>query len=191
MKETTAFLKSTPRSQPGVEPQFSKIGSPEGDNSHGSFVACGVMGLVICVLVSGCAAAAPFASMISLPRGAYQVHDETSVRLTQENFVLVRTNVVGRSKGFSFLGFVTIKPATLTKALNRMYASAEMTPGQPQTLAHLTIEQSSSYWILFGIPKIEVSGDVVQFRPEAPNAPPVAREDRERERAAAEINRDD
>ena len=131
--------------------------------------------------------------MISLPRGGgtpYQVHDETSVRLTQENFVLVRTNVVGRSKGFSFLGFITIKPATVTKAMNRMYASAEMKQGQPQTIAHLTIEQTSSYWVLFGIPKVEVSGDVVQFRPEAPNGPPVAG-DGERERAQTEINRDD
>lgn len=72
---------------------------------------------------------------------------------------------MGRSRGFSLLGLITIYPATLTKAMNRMYTSAHMELGQPQTSAHIVIEQTSSYYILFGIPEVDVRADVVQFNP--------------------------
>jgi hypothetical protein len=96
-----------------------------------------------------------------------QVHEQTSVKLAQDNFVLVRTNVVGRSRGFSLLGLITIYPATLNKAMNRLYVAAQMREGQPQTVAHLVVEQSSSYYILFGIPEVDARADIVEFTPEA------------------------
>jgi hypothetical protein len=99
------------------------------------------------------------------------------VKLAQDNFVLVRTNVVGRSQGFSLLGLVTIVPATLNKAMTRLYNNAQMNEGQPQTIAHLVIEQTSSYWILFGIPEVDARADIVEFRHEAkgprPSGPPA------------------
>ena len=135
-----------------------------------------ILSLAITVLLSGCAAFAPISSLINTPTGSsgnppLQVHDETSVRLASDNFQLVKTNVVGRSHGFSLLGIITIVPATLNKAMNRMYANAEMRPGQPQTVSHLLIEQTSSYFILFGIPEVDVRADIVQFRPPVPPPP--------------------
>jgi len=126
--------------------------------------------LVFCLVMGGCAALSPASSVIGPLQGGstpLQVHEQTSVNLAQDNFVLVKTNVFGVSKGFSLLGIITIYPATLTKAMNRMYASAQMHPGASQTLAHLIIEHSGSYWILFGIPKVEVHADIVEFRPVA------------------------
>ena len=120
-------------------------------------------------LMTGCAGLAPVSSLIGPLQGGspvLQVHNQTSVILARGNFVLVKTNVVGRSKGFSLLGFITIAPASLTQAMNRMYASAQMCPGEPQTVAHLIVERSRSHWILFGIPKIEVRADIVEFRPQ-------------------------
>ena len=32
-------------------------------------------------------------------------------------------------------------------------------------LVLLIVEHSGSYWILFGIPKVEVHADIVQFKP--------------------------
>ncbi|PWU13375.1 MAG: hypothetical protein C5B50_19375 [Verrucomicrobia bacterium] len=95
-----------------------------------------------------------------------QVHEQTRVDLEKDNFILVKTNAWGHSDGFSLLGFITIVPPTLNKALQRMYATAEMRPGSPQSVAHLVIEKSTSYFILFGIPKVQVRADIVQFRPE-------------------------
>ena len=128
--------------------------------------------LLVGISVSGCAALAPVSSLLGGSHGGspgLEVHEQTSVNLAQGNFELIKTNVVGQSKGFSLLGFITLYPATLTKAINRMYAAAEMRTGQPQTVAHLIVEHSSSYWILFGIPKVEVRADIVEFVPEAKN----------------------
>jgi hypothetical protein len=137
-------------------------------------VGGGLLLLVAGGLLSGCAAVVPLGSLISTPTGGsppLQIHDETSVRLAEGNFVLVRTNAYGQCKGFSLLGIITIVPATLSKAVDRMYASAQMTPGRPQSVAHLIIQQSTTYWILFGIPKVEVHADVVEFRPEPADHP--------------------
>jgi hypothetical protein len=41
-----------------------------------------------------------------------------------------------------------------------------MRVGDPQTPAHLVIEQTTTYWILFGIPEVDVRADIVQFRAE-------------------------
>jgi hypothetical protein len=132
-------------------------------------VARGLLLTIACLLLNGCAALAPYSSLVSMPEGGSpprEVHEQTRVGLDRDNFVLVKTNVWGRSKGFSLLGVITIVPPTLTKAMTRMYASAQMRPGEPQTVAHLVIEQTSSFWILFGIPKIEVRSDIVEFNPE-------------------------
>lgn len=127
--------------------------------------------LGLSLLLSGCASLVPLTSLISTPTGPppIQVHDETSVKLQEGNFELVKTNVVGRSKGFSLLGIVTIVPATINKAMGRFYGAAQMEKGQSQTLAHLIIEQTSSYYILFGIPEVDVRADIVRFEPDAEN----------------------
>ncbi len=125
------------------------------------------MWLPLCFLVTGCAALTPVTSLLTtLPGGAppLQVHEETRVDLAGNNFDLVKTNVWGQSKGFSLLGLITIVPPTLTKAMQRMYAAAQMSPGRAQSIAHLVIEQTSSYYILFGIPKIDVRADIVEFK---------------------------
>ncbi|HZR17540.1 MAG TPA: hypothetical protein VFE51_09450 [Verrucomicrobiae bacterium] len=128
-----------------------------------------------CSLLTGCAAIAPLSSIITTPSGGtppLQVHEQTSVKLAADNFILIRTNVVGRSRGFSLLGIITIVPATLNKAMDRLYNNAQMHENQPQTIAHLVIEQTSSYWILFGIPEMDARADVVEFKPEVRGPPP-------------------
>lgn len=132
----------------------------------------GLMLLAGCLLMSGCAALVPAGSVVGPLLGAtpaLQATEQTNVKLARDNFVLVKSNVVGRSKGFSLLGLVTICPATATEAMTRLYAAADMRPGEPKTVAHLTVERSSSYWVLFGIPQVEVHADVVQFIPKAKN----------------------
>jgi hypothetical protein len=129
----------------------------------------GLMLLLVGWLLGGCAALSPMDAALDLPHNRtppLQVHEETRVSLERDNFVLVKTNVWGQSRGFSLLGLITISPATLTQAMRRLYDAAQMRPGQPQTLAHLVVEQTSSFYLLFGIPKVEVRADIVEFNPE-------------------------
>ncbi len=124
---------------------------------------------VLSLVVQGCAAVAPILPSLtggSAPGGGLQFHSQTVVNLETGNYVTVRTNVVGRSKGFKLLGFITIVPATLDKAMDRMYAAAEVQSGRPQTFAHLMVEQSGVYVILFSIPKVTARADLIEFLPQ-------------------------
>jgi hypothetical protein len=93
------------------------------------------------------------------------------VWLEQANFVEVKTNVVGQSKGFSLLGIITLVPARFGTAMDRLYAEAAMQPGRPQTLANLVTERSSTFLILYSIPRVSIRADVVEFVPVAPAGP--------------------
>jgi hypothetical protein len=135
-----------------------------------------VLLLALTTLGSGCAALAalPVGSLIGSPNAsALQIYNTTEVRLQEKNFVVVKTNVVGQCSGFSLFGILTIVPARFTKAMSRLYAQSEMQSGHPQTLAHLIMEQNSSYYILFSIPKTFVRADIIEFTPSSlPDGPP-------------------
>jgi hypothetical protein len=90
------------------------------------------------------------------------------VRLQEKNFVVIRTNVMGQSSGFSLLGILTIVPAKFTKAMSRLYVQAEMQPGRPQTLVNLVMEKDAPYFILFSLPRTAIRADVIQFIPATP-----------------------
>ena len=129
-------------------------------------VLVALLGLV--VLAGGCAAAAASsaASFIGSPNAsALEIHNNTDVRLQEKNFVVIRTNVVGESSGFSLLGILTIVPAKFTKAMSRLYDQAEMKSGRPQTLVNLIMEKDATYYILFSLPRTSIRADVIEFIP--------------------------
>ena len=127
------------------------------------------------VLVSGCAAlpalTAGGGALLPGSAASLDIHSETTVKLEGGNFTVVKTNVVGCSRGFALFGFLTIVPARFTTAMGRLYAQAGMQEGRPQTLAHLTVERSSTYLLLFSIPRAEVRADLVEFVAEPPPQP--------------------
>jgi hypothetical protein len=122
------------------------------------------------LLLTGCAALPTLSPTLlsQLGGSSLDIHSDTHVRLQEANFVVVKTNLVGQCKGFQLLGLITIVPAEYTKAVSRLYAQAQMQPGQPQTLAHVSVERTSTYFILFAIPKVGVRADLVEFRPPPP-----------------------
>ena len=127
---------------------------------------CAILGLA--ALAGGCAAmtALPATSILSSPNAAaLEIHNNTDVRLQQQNFIVVKTNVVGQSSGFSLLGILTIVPAKFTKAMSRLYAQSEIQSGRPQTLVNLIMEKDSSYFILFSIPHTSIRADIIEFVP--------------------------
>jgi len=124
--------------------------------------------LALAALANGCAAgsALSVASMMGSPNpAALEIHNNTDVRLQEKNFMVIRTNVIGQSKGFSLLGILTIVPAKFTKAMSRLYVQAEMQPGRPQTLVNLIMEKDSLYFILFSFPRTAIRADVIEFIP--------------------------
>jgi hypothetical protein len=120
------------------------------------------------LLAGGCTGVAPVASTAAgglFGQVPAAVNSQTAVNLSEANFVVVKTNVVGRAKGFRLLCIIPITPARLTTAMDRLYAKADIQVGQPKALAHLVTEYSCTYWILFAFPEVTVRADVVQFNP--------------------------
>jgi hypothetical protein len=142
------------------------------DRIQGLFAALAILGLV---LVAGCAAVStlPIASVIGSPNAStLEIHSGTEIRLQEANFIVIKTNVVGQSKGFALLGLLTIVPAKFTTASSRLYTHAEMQPGRSQTLANTVLEKDSAYFILFSIPRTAIRADVIEFTPAATDFPP-------------------
>jgi hypothetical protein len=119
-------------------------------------------------VVGGCAGSAPVASSVAgglFGQAQAAVNSQTSVNLSEANFVVIKTNVVGQAKGFRLLGIIPIYPARLTTAMDRLYAKSDIQVGEAKSLAHLVTEYSATYWILFSFPEVNVRADVVQFHP--------------------------
>jgi hypothetical protein len=129
--------------------------------------------LGLALLSAGCAGMA--ASQLPSAMGslnpntsALEIHNQTEVKLSEGNFSVMKTNVVGQARGFSLLGFITVAPARFQVAMDRLYANAQMQSGRPQTLGNVIMEKTSAYWILFSIPRVSVRADVVEFTPNRP-----------------------
>jgi hypothetical protein len=125
-----------------------------------------LLGLI--ALTAGCAGAAATElpstlSAMNPSASSLEIHNQTELRLTEGNFSIVKTNVVGDARGFSLLGFITLVPARFETAMGRFYSKAEMQTGRPQTLGNLIVEKTSAYWILFSIPRVSVRADVLEF----------------------------
>jgi hypothetical protein len=126
-----------------------------------------IAGLGLATLLTGCAGTAATSVLSVLPGVSSQdLRNQTDVNLSKGNFVLIKTNVVGQSRGFALLGIITIVPAEFNTAFSRLYSQAGMEAGTPQTLADVAVERTGSYWILFSLPRCTVRADVVQFVPE-------------------------
>jgi hypothetical protein len=91
------------------------------------------------------------------------VLSSTHVTLMENNFRIVQTNVIGKSRGFKLLGLITIKPSSHTRAMSELYGKARVEPGRPQALANVVRENSSTFLILFSLPKVTIRADLIEF----------------------------
>lgn len=91
------------------------------------------------------------------------VLNSTHVTLTGDNYTILEKNVVAKSKGFKLLGLISLRSASYTEAMSRLYAKANVEQGHPQALANVVYESTSSFFILFSIPKVTIRADLIEF----------------------------
>jgi hypothetical protein len=92
-----------------------------------------------------------------------EVLNQTHVTLTSDNYYIVEPNVIARSRGFKLLGIITFRGASYSEAMSRLYSKAGVQQGHPQALANVVHESSSTYLILFSIPKVTIRADLIEF----------------------------
>ena len=96
--------------------------------------------------------------------GEFRQSTGTSVSLAGNNYKLIKAGATGHSSGFRVLGIIPFASPTHAAAKASLYKSVgETLTGKAVALANETEDRSTLYLILFSIPKITVTADVVEF----------------------------
>ena len=84
--------------------------------------------------------------------------------LTGNNYTMIHAGATGEDSGFYFLGFIPIVSPSYGDAKKDLYRSVgEPLEGRAIALANYTEDRSTLYLILFSVPTLSVTADVVEF----------------------------
>ena len=119
------------------------------------------------VLLTLAFCAATLSGCASNDGGAYVSQSMTDVNLSSSNYQVVKAGAQGTSSGFKILGIPIVSP-NYASAKADLYNDVEQPlEGRAVALTNQTEDKSSLNFILFQIPKIKVSADVVEFMGES------------------------
>ena len=106
--------------------------------------------------------------------GQFPSTHQTQTDLSRSNFRVLASNASGRDTGFYLLGFMPILSPSYGAAMNDMRSKTPIT-GKAAALANVSEDRSTLYLVLFSLPRITVTADVIEFLPEqaAPAAPVI------------------
>lgn len=90
---------------------------------------------------------------------------QTEVSLTHGNYKMIQAGAEGRSYGFRFLlGIIPITAPSTAAARSDLYRNVgQSVNGKSVALINVTEDRSTTWLLLFSIPKIVITGDVVEF----------------------------
>ena len=105
-------------------------------------------------MVAGCAS-----SHVNVGQSA-----TTAVDLKGKNYQMIQAGATGTSYGFRLLGILPITSPHYATARRDLYASLkEPLTGKAVALADQMEDRSTLYLILFSIPKVTITADVIEF----------------------------
>jgi hypothetical protein len=88
----------------------------------------------------------------------------TQVQLSSNNYKVIKAGAKGESSGFNLLGFIPIASPNFADAKANLYINAgKNLEGKSVALANQTEDRSFLYLILFSIPKVTITADIVEF----------------------------
>jgi len=92
-------------------------------------------------------------------------HDTgTQVLLKSNNYKMIKAGARGESSGFYFLGIIPFASPSYGEAKADLYQSiGKDLEGKSVALANQTQDMSLMYLILFSIPKLTITADVIEF----------------------------
>jgi len=112
---------------------------------------------ILIVLLSGCA-------------NHGQINGQNTdavVNLKNNNFKIIKTNVIGESSGFSLFGIIPFSSPAYYKAKKDLFENAgEDLTGRSIALINQTEDRSFIYLILFSIPTLTLSADIIEYQAE-------------------------
>lgn len=104
----------------------------------------------------------------SASRGSMTQSTGTGVSLKENNYKVVKAGAKGESSGFYFLGFIPIVSPTYADAKESLYKSVDQNlEGRSVALANQTEDRAWRYFLLFALPKLTITADIVEFNKES------------------------
>jgi len=98
--------------------------------------------------------------------GRMQQSTDAGVTLREANYKIVKAGARGSSYGFNLLGFIPITTPKYADAKNDLYDDVKQPlEGRSIALANQTEDRSTIWLLLFSLPKIVVTADVIEFNP--------------------------
>ena len=94
--------------------------------------------------------------------GTLPVGSETRTDLSKDNYRIIKANARGTDKGFWLLGIIPFASPNYANAMKDLHKQVDV-EGKPAALANITKDKSTLYLILFSVPKIIVTADVIEF----------------------------
>jgi len=86
------------------------------------------------------------------------------VSLTKKNYKVIKVGAKGESSGFRLLGIIPFASPNYAEAKEALYKSVgESLEGRAIALVNQTEDVSSLYLILFSIPKVTISADIIEY----------------------------
>lgn len=120
--------------------------------------------LTMCMLAA-CITSCTQSGMISNHHGDRSNTNDITVDRPGCKVILGRA--VGEDRGFKLLGLIPFKSPSESKAVDSMYANARERGAAPEgnsrQFVNTSIEHNANYFILFSIPTVRSSGDLVEF----------------------------
>lgn len=96
--------------------------------------------------------------------GCHSVNTITGPNLDNRNFKILKARATSVKYGFKILGLIPIIYPSHSEAVKEIYDSVgESFEGRAVTLANRTEERTGNWFILFSLPKLTISADVVEF----------------------------
>jgi len=113
-----------------------------------------ILVLSVIVLFAGCASEGEFKHNAA----------NVDVKLESNNYQMVKAGATGHSTGFYLLGFIPFCSPTYSEAKADLYNSInEPLKGRAIALANQTEDRGGLYVILFSLPKVTITADVLEF----------------------------
>jgi len=92
-------------------------------------------------------------------------HTDVGVSLGKDNFKIIKIGATGTSSGFRLLGIIPFGSPTYAEAKSELYKSiGEDLKGRSVALVNETEDRSFMYFILFSLPKLTISADVIEYQ---------------------------
>jgi hypothetical protein len=104
-------------------------------------------------------------------RGKITGSTGTGVKLTGDNYRVIKAGARGEDSGFALFGIIPFASPSYADAKAELYDSVgEPLKGRAVALANQTEDRSTIYLILFSLPKITLTADVIEFTGPAPDS---------------------